>query len=125
MKTTAFWALATFTASLCVASAQETEEATTTISARCTPKELEEFSLEYEQCHSRALETIRSNQQLEILKKSYDKRLVHNSCYQGIREAKGVFFYSHGHGNVPRKLPVLKASLGDIYKVYFYLFFLA
>ena len=36
--------------------------------SRCTTKELEEFSKEYEACHQRALETIRSKQKIEILK---------------------------------------------------------
>ena len=38
--------------------------------SRCTIKELEEFSKEYESCHQRALETIRSKQKIETLKKS-------------------------------------------------------
>ena len=36
--------------------------------SRCTTKELEEFSKEYEACHQRALETIRSKQKIQILK---------------------------------------------------------
>ena len=44
------------------------EESTEAIS-RCTTKELEEFSKEYESCHQRALETIRSKQKIETLKK--------------------------------------------------------
>ena len=36
--------------------------------SRCTTKELEEFSKEYEACHQRALETIRSTQKIQILK---------------------------------------------------------
>ena len=46
------------------------ESATTTseVVSRCTAKELEEFSKEYEACHQRALETIRSKQKIQILK---------------------------------------------------------
>ena len=45
------------------------ESATTSeVVSRCTAKELEEFSKEYEACHQRALETIRSKQKIQILK---------------------------------------------------------
>ena len=45
------------------------QEETTEAISRCTSKELEEFSKEYESCHQRALETIRSKQKIETLKK--------------------------------------------------------
>ena len=44
------------------------ESATSEVVSRCTAKELEEFSKEYEACHQRALETIRSKQKIQILK---------------------------------------------------------
>ena len=49
-------------------SGDDLSELTTTISSapvspRCTEEELEQFSLEYEQCHSKALGRLRTEQQ--------------------------------------------------------------
>jgi uncharacterized protein YycO len=44
-------------------------EEVTTANTRCTAKELEQFSSEYENCHHKSLDTIRTNQHIEILQK--------------------------------------------------------